>query len=648
MMNIKNITKSVLLSVAASSALVLLAGCGSETREEALSEVLRTPQAKVSEVTVSGFRIDWDKVYGAESYSYSLDGDVSESTGELFVEFSGLEASREYVVTLQAVPGEGSLRSSSEPVHIHVHTSGISPLEKPQITVGSTYASKTIVSWSVIPGAGSYEYAIGDISGTTSETQVTLSTLAKGTDYVFTVKAVPSGAGNTASEVAEARFTTSSEDVPALLIVPSQTLADAVVFDVYATPDATYYYDVVSSSTLMKYDEATVIERYRSAIVEYAKSKGISLQLAMASALKVGTNTIGVSGLVSELSYDIIAFGMDYNGNVTTGLYTKRITTTATGWSSGPNYGGSDWFSQTFYITNEYKAFYGYGWTNSVWTTWKGSDVQSIRYRLLPTSTFNKAFSDPYDKEAVKAFLKDQNYSYAVNSDYVALVNTSNGYSTVTPASAGTSYTMSALATSSSGEEELTVNSITTKTASEAYTWFSIAAVVNEKYGPTSTTLACVMRGAAIESGKVLVVKTSLLSSIPESSYPALIEDKGTVLKESYIEHINGNGLALLVNAEPETSYTVMATVANSAGDKLTKSSSATTTEASSEAQTNALKTRAAVSDWENLAASAEGVPVGLRLDGVEAIPVTAVSASAEDIWTIIHNMNLFGTNYEK
>ena len=364
----------------------------------------------------------------------------------------------------------------------------------------------------------------------------------------------------------------------------------------------------------------------------------------MASVLKVGTNTISVSSLTSQMSYDIIAFGMDYDGNVTTGLFTKRVTTTATGWSAGPNYGGADWFRQNFFITNSYLGITGYGWTNSVWTTWKGTDVQSIRYRLLPTSTFNKVFSNPYDKEAIKTFLKDTSYSYAVKPNYLELVNSSNGYNSVTPCNPGVSYTMSTLATSTSGVEELTVNSITTKTTNNAYTWFSIAALVNEKYGPTSSKMACVLKGVGIESGKLVIVKTSVLADIPESSYPALIADKGTELKESYLEHINGNGLALVVDVEPKTSYTVMATVVNKAGDKITKHASVTTT---AEAGTKSARAMSAVI-FENLAKKAEASPVGLRLDGVESIPVTDTPTTADDLWTIIHNINILGTNYEK
>ena len=156
--------------------------------------------------------------------------------------------------------------------------------------------------------------------------------------------------------------------------------------------------------------------------------------------------------------------------------------------------------------------------------------------------------------------------------------------------------------------------------------------------------MACVLKGVGIESGKLVIVKTSVLADIPESSYPALIADKGTELKESYLEHINGNGLALVVDVEPKTSYTVMATVVNKAGDKITKNASVTTT---AEAGTKSARAMSAVI-FENLAKKAEASPVGLRLDGVESIPVTDTPTAADDLWTLIHNINILGTNYEK
>ncbi|MFR8224915.1 MAG: hypothetical protein ACLU9X_10715 [Alistipes shahii] len=114
---------------------------------------------------------------------------------------------------------------------------------------------------------------------------------------------------------------------------------------------------------------------FQTYIVEYAKKQGISLQLAMASMLKSGTQSLQMTGLTPELSYVIFAFGMDLQGQHHLEPSSTQFKTTADGYSAGPNYGGSDWFTQRFYITNAYLALTGYGWTNSVWTHWKGDDV---------------------------------------------------------------------------------------------------------------------------------------------------------------------------------------------------------------------------------------------------------------------------------
>ena len=113
----------------------------------------------------------------------------------------------------------------------------------------------------------------------------------------------------------------------------------------------------------------------------------------------------------------------------------------------------------------------------------------------------------------------------------------------------------------------------------------------------------------------------------------------------AYIDYINGDGLALLINVEPQTSYTALATVVNKAGDKLTRHSSVTTS--ATYVTTSSVRTKA-TAGVENLAVNAEVVSIGIRLDGVEAIPAPTTDVAAEDLWTIIHNMNIFGTNYEK
>ena len=271
----------------------------------------------------------------------------------------------------------------------------------------------------------------------------------------------------TNSEAAQLSFVTSDADVPPLVIAPTTIISDAVAFDIYASSDETYYYEILPATTFAKYSPEELMTAFQTYIVEYAKKQGISLQLAMASMLKSGTQSLQMTGLTPELSYVIFAFGMDLRGNITSNLSSTQFKTTADGYSAGPNYGGSDWFTQRFYITNAYLALTGYGWTNSVWTHWKGDDVTDVRYRTLTTKLFNQVFSDPYDRQAIAAFLKDPNYGVQFNPELLsATVNSADGYNGLTEGvSAGTSYTLLTLATSSSGAETVCVNSVTTKTS---------------------------------------------------------------------------------------------------------------------------------------------------------------------------------------
>lgn len=623
-------------AVLAGLAAVMLQGCSSKEESQADSNVLKTPEVKVSEVSTDSFRLDWGKVYGAAEYKLALDGQEESFTTELHAVFNGLEAGSEYSVSLSAVPAEGSSSAASETVYIHVTTSGVEVLDTPVITIGSTYASKTIITWSVVSGAGSYEYSIGGQTGSTDVNSVVISSLEKSKDYTFSVTAVPSdNARYRRSAAAEKTFTTSAEDVPAMVIVPVQVLSDAMAFDIYATPEETYYYDVVSSSSLTKFSDEEVIKIYRDAIIKYAQDRGISLRLAMASALKAGTSSLTSTGLVAEMSYDIIAFGMDLDGNVTTGLFKKRVKTTSTGYSEGPNMGGSSWFRQNFYLTNAYAGITGYGWTNSVWTTWTGTGVESVRYRLLPTNTFINIFSNTPDPDKVKEFLNTPDYAHQMADTYLQMVNSANGYNSVTPCSSGVSYTMSALATANGGEETLCINSITTKVSSSELSWFAVSARTDERYGSTDSTIAIIFRGAGVASVKYAVFLSSALNGVNESSYPAIVESRGREMKEEYLENVNSNGLALLVKVDPGQSYTVLASAVNLAGDKITKHASVTTTGTAS-----AKAARALAIDREPIW-TGWFVPIGfgIEYDTLETLPVP--EAVENDLWTIIHNMNL-------
>lgn len=601
------------------------------------------PQIVVSDLTTTGFTLRWDAVDDAGSYVYTFDGGAETRITESRAVFTGLERQKEYVVAVKTCPRDPSEYTESAFTYIHVLTDDLEQLPKPTITLGSAFASKTIISWSEVPEAALYEVTLdgGEPSITPGRT-IVLSNLDKGKSYDFTVRAMTSDATRfTNSEAAELTFATSDDDVPPLLIAPTTIISDAVAFDIYASSDETYYYEILPATTFAKYQADELMTAFQTYLVDYAKKQGISLQLAMATLLKSGTQSLQIPGLTPELSYVIFAFGMDLRGNITSDLSSVTFKTPADGYSDGPNYGGSDWFSQRFFISNAY-AITGYIWTNSVITYWKGDDVKDIRYRTLSTDLFNQVFSDPYDKQAIASFLKDPDYGVQFNPELIdGTVNGPNGNTMITPANSGTSYTLLTVATSSSGAETVCVNSATTKTSTEAATWFMARPVTNANYGPTYSTVAGVMQGTDIAKVRYTIFKQSALADVPTTDYPAVVEQYGNDLSDEYLPYINGNGFAILFTDEigimPQTSYVFMATATNTVGDKITKWGSVTTTAAPSDAPARA----SAATRAGELKRSPVGKPIAdpeKFIFPMESIQLPAGAKPEGDLWTIIHN----------
>ena len=627
--------------------LFALGSCSSDdTDEQSGRAPLAQPEVTVRDLTTSGFTLRWDAVEDAGNYAYTLNDGTETTTSTCEIVFKGLERQTEYVVAVKSCPKAETGYAESPYTYIHVVTDDMEQLPKPKILLGCAYSSRTVISWSDIPEADGYEYTIGDKTVTTDQRQISLSALGKSKEYTFTVRALssdPTRFGD--SQAAELTFTTSDDDIPTLLIAPVEVISDAVAFEVYATSDVTYYYDVISAALFAKYTPEEIVKAYQQYALEYAQKQGISIQLAMASLLKSGTQTLTVMGLTSELSYVVFAFGMDYKGNITSDLSYAPFKTTSDGYSSGPNYGGSSWFTQSFYITNAYAGLMGYGWTNSVWSLWKGQDVAKIHYRTLSTKLFSQVFTDVNDKQAIIAFLKDDNYGYQLDDAALALVNSGTGNNMVTPANMGVSYTQSTLAISSGGEETLCVNSVTTKTSTTAASWFLLKAEKNEQFGPTYNTFAAIMQGVDVASARYAIFTASALSGIDKSKYPAVIEEFGVDLDSGRIPYINNNGFALVfgeeANVKPQTEYVFMITVTNSVGDKLTRSVSVTT----DAAPVPPVVTAKSLSMRSQML---EQSPAGRTIAHPERfifpMEVEQLPAGARpegDLWTLIHNMQI-------
>ena len=560
-------------------ALVSAFSCAKESGAGAGGKKLAAPEIKIAALGTTSFSIKWGRVEGAARYEYSF-ADVKATTDTTVLTLSELLENTEYTVAVTAIPREGSADAASEPAYIHVLTAEVAPLPSPVITLGCAYASRTVINWSSVSGASGYSYTLGGQSGTTQGTRLELSNLKPGQDYTFTVKAL-SGDTTLSLDSGEASlsFTTETGDIPALIISPSGTGADYATFDVFAMPEVTYYQDMIPTTSLINYTEEEIIRTYSEAIIKYAQSQSVSFPLAMASALKAGSQSFKIGGLVSELSYNIIAFGMDVQGHVTTGLYTKPVKTTRTGYSDGPNFGSCTWFSQEVYMDKQYAATLGLNLTNSFFTRWKGDNVVSVKYRAFPTETFLKAFPT-LDENAIREILSTPGYYTEVGEALLSMVNEKDGLMKVTQCEPATSYTVAALARNASGEEVLVVNSIGTKSIADEKTWFLTGLGVNEEYGPTSEKMVASFMGVNIVGLRYGLFKTENIVEIPKDRYYRLVEEHGHDLTGEQLEHVNDGGLGFICTVEPGTSYTLVATATNTAGDQLTKYSVASTTAA--------------------------------------------------------------------
>ena len=168
----------------AAAALAGLCACSSDDDAAETGSGLQPvaqPQIIVSDLTTTGFTLRWEAVDDAGSYVYTFDGGSETSTTGCRLEFNSLERQKEYVVAVKACPRDPAEYTESPFTYIHVLTDDLEQLPQPKITLGSAYASKTVISWTEVPEAELYEFSVdgGEVSTTRNRT-VILSKLDKG------------------------------------------------------------------------------------------------------------------------------------------------------------------------------------------------------------------------------------------------------------------------------------------------------------------------------------------------------------------------------------------------------------------------------------------------------------------------------------
>jgi hypothetical protein len=152
-----------------------------------------------SNITSSGFTVNWTGGTGATSYTYTLNGSAAtpSSSTASSATFTGRAAGTTYSVIVTAVNSTGSVVSTALSV-----TTLISPPTQPTFNPSTSITSTGFtVNWSGGTGATSYTYTLNGSAATPSSStasSATFTSLAANTAYSVIVTAVNTG-GNTSS-----------------------------------------------------------------------------------------------------------------------------------------------------------------------------------------------------------------------------------------------------------------------------------------------------------------------------------------------------------------------------------------------------------------------------------------------------------------
>lgn len=588
----KPVIERLFFVLAAASA---AAGCVNDA-VDAASGPLPEPEVVVSDITCTSFKVSWKYVTDAGSYTYTFNGGEETETRDNSLVFDELSPNQHYTFAVRANAGSNGSYTASKFVNLRVTTEDYSFLTAPEPTLVSAYMSKTILQWNSVYGATEYEYSIGPFSGKTETCSVEIGGLEGATEYVFEIKALSDDEYVTESPAAQLKFTTrpESEDIPQIIMAHVETGSDYCQFNVYAVADTRYLYFGVPVSYFKKYTDTQIRDNYLAAFLAALESAGISVSSGIQQYSYNGTASFIETPLYSEMSYYIVAFGVNTDGQATTPLYKFETKTLADDTAPIPDVKGEPWFNQTLYhyINGIYNA------SNSMWVHWLGQDVEKVKYLMTSTRSYNLYFDSTPEifREYVKLNGKDLD-----NQKYIEKINSESGFSTRFLLDASTSYTLGTMAINSTKDTTFVVNSLPTKSSEEYHNWASVS------LGATASdvsSLTCVFwlayddeagdMNLQMKGVRYCFCKLSELNGISTDKAAEIVASRGTDLSQANIDIMNLTGKFSLsfgtegAALEPETQYILLATFTERSGDTATRFATATTGAASGKATTRA------------------------------------------------------------
>ena len=590
----KPVIERLFFVLAAASA---AAGCVKDA-VEAASGPLPEPEVVVSDITCTSFKVSWKYVTDAGSYAYIFNGGEEIETRDNSLVFEELSPNQHYTLAVRANAGSNGSYTASKFVNLRVTTEDYSSLSAPEPTLVSAYMSKTIIQWNSVYGASEYEYSVGPFSGKTETCSVEIGGLDGSTEYVFEIKALSDDEYVTESPAAQLKFTTrpESEDIPQIMMAHVETGSDYCQFNVYAVADTRYLYFGVPASYFAKYTDTQIRDNYLKGFIAALEEAGYSISSGIQQYSYTGTASFVETPLYPQMSYYIVAFGLNTDGQATTPLYKFETKTLAEEASPVPDVTGADWFSQSLF----HRTYGAYNASNSLWVTWKGTDIVEFYELMTSTRSYKLYFDSDPSKFMEYVRLKGERID---KSEYIDDVNSETGFGTKFSGDikSATSYTLGALAINSAHDTTFVVNSLPTKASASYYDWaqvtlgatdsdaLSLTGVFQFAYDDESGDMNLQMK-----SVRYCFCKLSELSGISTDKASEIVASRGTDLSQANVDIMNLTGKFSLsfgtegAALEPDTDYILLATFTERSGDTATRFATATTGTASSEVSTRA------------------------------------------------------------
>lgn len=571
------------------------AGCVKDAGETA-SRPLPEPEVVVSEITCTSFKVSWKDVMDAGSYTYIFNGGEETETRDNSLVFENLSPKQACTFAVRANAGTNGNYTASKFVNLRVTTDDYSSLSAPEPTLVSAYMSKTIIQWNSVYGASEYKYSVGPFSGKTEACSVEIGGLEGSTEYVFELKAISEDEYVTESPAAQLKFTTrpESEDIPQIIMAQVETGSDYCQFNVYAVADTRYLYFGVPVSYFNKYTDIQIRDNYLAAFIAALESAGIGVSSGIQQYAYNGTASFVETPLYPEMSYYIVAFGVNTAGQATTPLYKFETKTLAEDTAPIPDVKGESWFSQSLFhsVNGTYNA------SNSMWVRWMGQNVVKVMYLMTSTRSYNLYFNST--PELFRKYVKLKG-SGIDDKKTIDSINSAKGFSTRFKLNASTSYTLGTMAINSANDTTFVVNSLPTKAVADYYDWASVtlgttasdsrslAGVFQFAYDPDEGDM-----NLQLKAVRYCFCKLSEVSGISTDRAPEIVASRGTDLPQSNIDMMNITGKFTLsfgtegATLEPEAEYILLATFTERSGDTATRFAVAETGAASGEVPTRA------------------------------------------------------------